>query len=205
MGSIALKIEQYLLALSGPWVPWCLALVAAADSSFLSLIEVNDLLIVVLTVKHPENMLLYCGFTTAGSVAGCWLMFRLGQKGGELFLARRFAEEQIHRVGNLQKKYGFLALVVSSILPPPTPFKLVVLTAGALKTPVKRFLFSMILGRSCRYFAAGVLALLYGELAWTYLRQHYFVGSCVAVGVILAGVVFLILARKSSFLSPTGN
>jgi membrane protein YqaA with SNARE-associated domain len=205
VGSVALRIEQFLLALTGPWAPFCLALIAAADSSFLSLIEVNDLLIVVLTVKHPENMLLYCAFTTVGSVAGCWLMFRLGQKGGEVFLTRRFAESQIRKVGDWQKKYGFLTLVASSILPPPTPFKLVVLTAGALKTPLRSFLFSMVLGRSCRYFTAGVLALLYGEMAWTYLQQHYFRGAFLAVGVILAGVIIFMLARNSRFFHPTGN
>lgn len=199
VGSVALRIEQYLLALAGPWVPLALALIAAADSSFLSLIEVNDLLIVVLTIRHPEAMFVYCAFTTLGSIVGCWLLYRLGQMGGEMILLRRFSETRIRQVFNWQEKYGPLALLVSSILPPPTPFKLVVLSAGVLKTSLRSFLFAVAIGRCCRYFGTGILALFFGEKAWSYFRQHFHLRAWLLAGGILAIVIIFMVVKRSRF------
>src|SRR5262245_24658133 len=104
-----------------------LALVAFFDSSFLSLPEVADALIVLAAVHQPSLWQSYSAATTAGSVAGCYALYALARKSGDEFLRKRFHAERIDRGLNLFKRYGLLAVIVPSILPPPTPFKIFVL------------------------------------------------------------------------------
>src|SRR4026209_486353 len=104
-----------------------LAIIAFLDSSFLSLPQVGDALIVALTIQHPERWLLYSAATTLGSTAGCFVLYTIARKGGEAFLRRRFSEAQIDRGLGLFRRHGLLAGIVPGMSPPPTPFKIFVL------------------------------------------------------------------------------
>ena len=73
---------------------------AICDSSFLSLPEVNDVLLMTFSISHPEGMLKYAVLTTLGSVAGCALLYAVGRKGGEAFLRRRFKDERLAKIHN---------------------------------------------------------------------------------------------------------
>src|SRR5215467_3732931 len=77
--------------------PSGLFLIALLDSSFLSLPEVADALIVIMVVQHPDQWLLIAVMATLGSVAGCYLLYAVARKGGEAFLRRRFKERHITR------------------------------------------------------------------------------------------------------------
>ena len=79
-------LQPLALQLGGPG----LAIIAFFDSSFLSLPEVSDVLIVVLTIQHPARWLYYAAMTTLGSVCGCYALYALARKGGEAALRRRF-------------------------------------------------------------------------------------------------------------------
>ena len=68
-----------------------LFVIAALDSSFLSFPQVNDLLIIYLSTKYPERMPFYASMTTAGSLVGCFLLYAVARKGGEVFLRKRFS------------------------------------------------------------------------------------------------------------------
>ncbi len=98
MKAIALKIQNYFLALTGPLGGWALLLIALFDSSFLSLPEVNDILIITLSIKNPERMLYYCTMTTLGSILGCLALFTVGRKGGQVLLRKKFAQHKIETV-----------------------------------------------------------------------------------------------------------
>src|SRR6188768_3170612 len=89
-----------------------LALIAFLDSSFLSLPQVGDALIVALTIQHPERWMLYSAATTLGSTAGCFVLYTIARKGGEAFLRRRFSEKQIDRGLGLFRRHGLLAVIV---------------------------------------------------------------------------------------------
>ena len=73
-------------------------LIALFDSSFLSLPEVNDILIITLSIKNPERMLYYCTMTTLGSILGCLALFTVGRKGGQVLLRKKFAQHKIETV-----------------------------------------------------------------------------------------------------------
>src|SRR4029453_3044434 len=116
-------VEGFALSLGGPG----LFLIAFLDSSFLSFPEVCDLLIVWLTIQHPHRMLYYAFMCTAGSVAGCFALYWVGQRGGQAFLEKRFKSGSVDRAMAVFRRFGLLGIIVPSHLPPPMPFKVFVL------------------------------------------------------------------------------
>jgi membrane protein YqaA with SNARE-associated domain len=160
-----------------------LFLLAALDSSFLSFPQVNDLLIIYLSTKYPARMPYYAGMTTAGSLVGCYLLYAVAWRGGEAFLRRRFSSARVNRGLALYQRHGLLAVIVPSLLPPPVPFKLFVLLAGAARVSPLKFGIAIVIGRGIRYFGQGYLAVLYGERAAAMVQDH---GTI--VGISLAGV-----------------
>jgi len=194
---IAHKIQHFFLALTGPLGGWALLLIALFDSSFLSFPEVNDILIITLSIKNPHKMPYYCGMTTLGSILGCLLLYSVGRKGGELFLRRKFAEHRLQAVSRWYSKYGIFTVMVPSILPPPTPFKIFVLFAGAFKTRLSKFIFAVTVGRGFRYFFEGYLAVRYGARAKDYMHQNYpYVALAVGLTIVFGFLVFYFVRRN---------
>ncbi len=161
-------IEGLALALGGPG----LFILSFLDSSFLSFPEVTDILIIVLVTKHPERFLWYTALPTIGSVMGCYVLYALARRGGEAFLRKRMPERHVEKAFSVFRKYGLLAVAIPSILPPPVPFKMFVLAAGAARVRPVDFLVAVTIGRGIRYFGEGVLALWYGQWAIDLLNQH---------------------------------
>jgi len=203
--AIALKIQNYFLALTGPLGGWALLLIALFDSSFLSLPEVNDILIITLSIKNPEKMLYYCTMTTLGSILGCLALFTVGRKGGQVLLRKKFAQHKIETVARWYKKYGILAVMIPSILPPPMPFKIFVLFAGAFRIGVGRFIFAVTAGRGFRYFLEGFLAVEYGEAAKDYMHQNYPYIALGVVALIFISALFYFLYRRNRAASKAAQ
>ena len=174
-----------------------LALVAFFDSSFLSLPEVADALLVVAVVHEPALWPYYAAATTAGSVAGCYALFAVARKGGDAFLRRRMKGHHIDRALRLFQRFGLLAIVVPSILPPPMPFKVFVLLSGIANIPTGRFLAAVTIGRAFRYGGEAWLAYEYGEEAGTYIRNNLpTISIWTAVIVALGGVTYILWRRR---------
>ena len=173
-----------------------LALIAFLDSSFLSLPQVGDALIVALTVQHPERWMLYSAATTLGSTAGCFVLYAIARKGGEAFLRRRFSEAQIERGLGLFRRHGVLAVIVPAMLPPPTPFKIFVLLAGLAGIRPVPFAIGIAIGRGFRFGLEGWLAYKYGPQATQYIKDNLATASLVVAGLVLIVGVALIVARR---------
>jgi len=204
---LALKIQQFFLAISGPLGGWGLLLLALFDSSFLSLPEVNDVLIITLSIKNPHKMPYYCGMTTLGSILGCLLLYSVGRAGGEVLLRRKFAERRVEAVSRWYNKYGIFAVMVPSVLPPPTPFKIFVLFAGAFKIKASKFILAVTLGRGFRYFFEGYLAVEYGETARDYMNQNYpYIALVIGVAMVLGLLAYYLVRRyRTSNQEITGR
>ena len=144
---------------------------AFLDSSFLSIPEVNDFLMVTSCAAHPERAWLYVGMTTFGSLAGCSLLWWLGKRGGEGFLVRRFGTARVEQTRERFKKWDVMALAIPSMLPPPTPFKIFVLSAGVFGIPYRRLALTLIVARGLRYTFWGTLGIVYGDEALAMLRH----------------------------------
>ncbi len=142
-----------------------LGVIAFLDSSFLSFPEVVDLLMVGLIAKYPDRMLWYAFWPTVGSIAGAYTIYAMARRGGEAFLRRRLHERHVDRAFALFRKYGLLVVAIPSIMPPPVPFKIFILAAGAARVKPLDFLIAITLGRGIRYFGEALLAAWYGEAA----------------------------------------
>jgi membrane protein YqaA with SNARE-associated domain len=186
-------MQSVALSLGGPG----LFIIALLDSSFLSFPEVNDLLIIYLTTQHKERMPYYALMTTLGSIAGCLLLYGLARKGGEAFLRSRFSERHIDRAMDRFRRFGLLAVLVPSILPPPTPFKIFVLAAGVARVKPTHFILAIAIGRGIRYFGEGLLAVYYGEQAADFLHANARpVALAIALAALIIGVAWI--ARRKS-------
>jgi membrane protein YqaA with SNARE-associated domain len=189
MASILSTIEAWASELGGIG----LFVIALLDSSFLSFPQVNDLLIIVLSTKYPARMPYYAGMTTLGSLIGCFMLYGLVRRGGESFLRTRMQGRYFDRAVKLYQKYGLLAVIVPALLPPPVPFKLFVLLAGAASVSPLRFGIAIVIGRGIRYFGQGYLAVLYGERAADFMK-HY--GAQIGVGLAVVAVVAAVIVIK---------
>jgi len=189
---VAGVVQQFAERLGGPG----LALLAFLDSSFLSFPEVTDVLIVLLVVQHPAAWAYYALLTTSGSVAGCYILYAMARKGGEAFLRRRFHERHVDRGLALFQRYGLLAVVVPSILPPPTPFKIFILLAGVADVRPRTFIAAVTIGRGLRYGGEALLAYLYGERALGFIQNNMAqVSLWAGVTVAVLGVGFVVWRR----------
>lgn len=140
-----------------------LFVLAFLDSSVLSFPEVVDVLMMGLAAKYPERALWYAALPTVGSIAGCYVLYSLALRGGEAFVRRRLKKRHVERAFAVFRRYGLLAVAVPSILPPPVPFKIFVLAAGASGMKRTDFLVAISIGRGTRYFGEALLAAWYGE------------------------------------------
>ncbi len=171
--------------------------VAFLDSSFLSLPEIADILVVSFVMQDKDRLLYYAAMSTLGSIAGCLLVYALGLKGGEAFLRRRFSAGRVERGMEAFRRYGLLAVLVPALLPPPAPFKIFVLLAGVARVRLSTFALAIGIGRGLRYCALGLLAVWYGDMAMNYLRENARGAGLIAAGLtLLLGVAYILWSRR---------
>jgi membrane protein YqaA with SNARE-associated domain len=185
-------VQALALGLGAPG----LFLAALADSSFISLPEVVDILLIWMTIQHKSRMVLYASSATLGSVAGCLLLYAVGRKGDQ-FIARRFSAKRVERALGAFRRFGLMAVLIPSLLPPPMPFKIFVLLAGAAGISTGRFAVAIAIGRGIRYFGEGLLAVWYGEQAMQFLDANGRTVSLSLAVLMAAGLGGYLLWQKT--------
>ncbi len=193
--TISVWLKEVLL----PYGGFGLMLLAVCDSSFVSLPEVNDILLMTFSISNPGGMVTYATLTTLGSLIGCALLYGVGRKGGEAFLRRtpRMTDDKLVRIQNWYRRHGVLAVIIPSLLPPPTPFKIFVLSAGAFGISWPKFIAAVVVGRGIRYFSEGILAVIYGPAAIEFVRQNFgMIGLGLAILIVASAVVYFFFARR---------
>jgi membrane protein YqaA with SNARE-associated domain len=171
-------------------------ILAALDSSVLPTLGAVDALTIILAARHPELWPYYAMCSTAGSVCGASVAYRLSGLG---ILHRRIKGAVFDRVTAFLKRFGNLALALAALLPPPFPTSAFVLSAGATRYRFIAFVLSFGTGRACRFALLAYLASVFGRRfvtrmwsAHTLVRLGVFGGVLVCVGLL----AWLIL-RKS--------
>ncbi len=177
-----------------------LFLIAFLDSSVLTFPVINDLLLINLSIKYPARMPYYALMATLGSVGGCLLLYYLARKGGEAMF-HKHAGARARHIHAWINRNGFVSILVTALLPPPTPFKVFVIAAGALEMPVGTFVLGLLAARSVRFFGEGFLAIKYGDHASQFLLAH----KLEVAGITLAAVLILYLGSHLAFRRPVSS
>lgn len=194
------RLSDYLIAFG----PFGLFAVAVLDSSFVPLPSSADALMLLLTAAHPRWMVFYAIVATAGSTVGCWLLYSASRRAGRRALSR-FSESKQRRVKGLIDRYDVLSVLVASVLPPPFPFKLFVITAGVFRFSLTRFLTAIVVGRGFRFLLEGYFAIRYGAQAKVFLAKYYpWIGLGLAV-IIIVGFLSRSLWKRKSDASIAAN
>jgi membrane protein YqaA with SNARE-associated domain len=180
-----------------------MVIIGALDSSLLSLPEINDYLVVGRCYKYPTAVFYFPLFAAAGSVIGCNLLYTIVRRGGQAVLRKRFKLHSIRRVERAYERFGFLAIGIPAILPPPLPFKVFVATAGALEYPRWKFLLTVMIARSFRYYVEGILAVFYGRRVLLFLKDNGLViVSAVGSLALIGGIVYIFIIKRRRNLNP---
>ena len=194
-------VQAFALSIGGPG----LFLVAFLDSSFLSLPEINDLLVVAVVIQQKELMLYYATMATLGSVVGCLVLYWFGRRGGGTLVRRRFGGAKMERAMELSNRYGVLAVGMPAILPPPAPFKIFVLLAGVAAVPIWQFVATIAVARGFRYVVVGMLAVRFGNDAVAFLEANgRAVLLVVALLVVGGGLAYVLWRRCREAIRPAG-
>lgn len=195
-------LEHYVIGLPIYFAAPAMILIGALDSSLLSLPEINDYLVVGRCIKQPSAVFYFPLFAAAGSVLGCLLLYSIMRRGGQAVLRRRFKRENVERVERAYARFGFLAIAVPAVLPPPMPFKIFVATAGTLEYPRWKFLVTVMIARSLRYYVEGVLAVFYGRRVLLFFKDHGLVILSVVTGVVVLAILIYLFAGRSGAAVP---
>jgi len=202
--AIARWLEVNVIGLPVYFAAPAMIVIGALDSSLLSLPEINDYLVVGRCYKYPTAAFYFPLFAAIGSVIGCNLLYTIVRRGGQAVLRRRFKLEHIERVEKAYARFGFLAIGLPAILPPPLPFKIFVATAGALEYPRWKFLLTVMIARSVRYYVEGILAVYYGRRVLLFIRDNGIVVVSIAATLVLIGVIiYLLINRRRNATAQT--
>jgi membrane protein YqaA with SNARE-associated domain len=207
---LAKRLQAYVLG-----VPFIIAapsmiLIGALDSSLLSLPEINDYLVVMRCFNDHKlgdhkSVFIFPLCAALGSVIGCVVLYEIMRRGGQAVLHRRFRQSHIDRVERAYARFGFLAVAVPALLPPPMPFKVFVATAGALEYPRWRFVLTVMIARSLRYFIEGVLAIYYGEKVIWFLKEFGFAILIGVAGLCVVGLTIYVFGDRGKGELPEGD
>jgi membrane protein YqaA with SNARE-associated domain len=192
------RIANFIQALAGGLGGPGLALIAFADSSFISLPEVADVLLVVQVVKDPKWWWYYGALVTAGSVLGCWILYELARRGGEAVLKKGFSQKTIDKSFRWFQRFGILAIVLPSIMPPPVPLKIFLLLAGMSGMSRLTFLIAITSARALRYVGEAFLAVRYGRDALDIVQRNLGrIGVALTAVLVIVGLIWLWRRRRT--------
>jgi len=194
------KLSHWLLSFG----PFGLLAIAFLDSVLVPIPGGVDAMLLLLAASRPSWMLIYVAAAMIGSTAGCVGLYKISERAGHRAL-NRFSEKKQKRVKDLIDRYDVLSVLVASVLPPPFPFKLFVVSAGVFRLNLVRFTIAIAVGRTFRYLLEGYLAAHYGEHAKEILAHYY---PSIGIGVAVLIIAFFIakhLLKRGSQPEPVSS
>jgi membrane protein YqaA with SNARE-associated domain len=182
---ILARYTAWVWALLKPLGSWGVFGIAFVDSAFMGI--PLDPVVASYVYSDRAGFLLYAVMASAGSALGSSIVYLIGRKGGELVLRRRISKARFEHIRHAFERREFWALMFPSMLPPPTPFKLFVLSAGVFEMRFGHFLLAIFTGRMARFLVLSALTVAFGpqivSMAATLVREHLWatIGAVVAV------------------------
>lgn len=184
-----MTVWQHLRRMGGPG----LVLLGIADNSVIPLTGSMDVLTIWLAARHLHPWPYYAAMATIGAVAGGYITYALAHKGGKEAMERKLSRRRALKVSKTFERWGFAAIAIPALLPPPFPFVPFLLAAGAMQYPRKKFLAALTLGRGIRYTIAAGLGFHYGRHILRFFSQYYEPAMAILIGLAVIGGVMSII------------
>jgi membrane protein YqaA with SNARE-associated domain len=186
---LAFSISQYLRRMGGPG----LILLGIADNSVVPLTGSMDVLTIWLAARHHQPWPYYAFMATLGSVIGGYITYALARKGGKETMDRKLSKKRAAKVSKVFERWGFLAVAIPALLPPPFPFVPFLIAAGAMQYSPKKFLVALTVGRGVRYSIMAALGFVYGRHILRFFDQYYAPALTVLIGLAVIGAVLTLI------------
>jgi membrane protein YqaA with SNARE-associated domain len=187
-------VWRWVVRLGGPG----LILLGIADNSIVPLTGSMDVLTLWLAAHHRDIWPYYAAMATTGAVLGGYITYALGRQAGKEAIERKFNQAKARKIFSKFDRWGFKSVFLSAILPPPFPLVPLLLAAGALQYPKKKFVPALALGRAVRYLLIAGLGSLYARQITRFFSQYYKPAVLVLAGLaVLGGMLTLLEYRRS--------
>jgi membrane protein YqaA with SNARE-associated domain len=155
-----------------------------------------DALLGVFIWNDKPHFWLYCLLASVGSAIGGLLPYGLGRAGGEIFLLKHVNRKRYERMRARFERQEFLAMMIPSMLPPPTPWKAFVFAAGVFEMRTVPFMLSVFSGRMLRWLILSLLVIKLGPGAVGLVAQHGLAALAIVGGLALVGFAVWWMRRK---------
>jgi membrane protein YqaA with SNARE-associated domain len=170
-----------------------LVLLGLADNSIIPLTGSMDVLTIWLAARHREPWPYYAFMATLGAVIGGYITYMLARKGGKETMERKLSKRRAAKVSKAFERWGFSAIAIPAVLPPPFPFVPFLVAAGAMQYSQKKFLAALTLGRGIRYSIAACLGFVYGRHILRFFDQYYKPAMAILIGLAVIGAVMSLI------------
>jgi membrane protein YqaA with SNARE-associated domain len=168
------------------------------DNSVVPVPGSMDVATILLAARDKQLWFYYAAMATVGSVIGGYLTYRIARKGGEEALRKRFSKQKVQKVLKTFGRWGFAAIVVPAMLPPPFPIVPFLIAAGAMQYSRAKFLAALAVGRIIRYSIFAFLGATYGSQIISLFTHHGFAVLFTTLAAAVATVIIVLLVRKRS-------
>jgi membrane protein YqaA with SNARE-associated domain len=175
---------------------WGVGAAALLDSSTIPI--PMDALLAVYVWNDKSHFWIYCLLAAAGSAVGGLLPYGLGRVGGEFFLLKHVNRKHYERMRTRFENQEFLAMMIPSMLPPPTPWKACVFAAGVFEMKVAPFMLAVFCGRMVRWMVLSMLVLKLGPSAVQIVEHHSLGLLAIVGGLAVAGFAWWWIRKKRS-------
>lgn len=173
-----------------------LVLLGLADNSVVPLTGSMDVLTIWLAARHREPWPYYALMATLGAVIGGYITYSLARKGGKEAMERKLSKKRTAQVCKAFERWGFGAVAIPALMPPPFPFVPFLLAAGAMQYPRRKFIAAITLGRGVRYSIVAWLGFHYGRHILRFFDQYYKPALAVLIGLAVIGTVLTIVQYR---------
>ena len=186
---IAITVWNHLRHLGGVG----LVLLGLADNSIIPLPGSMDILTIVLAAHHSRLWWYYAFMATVGAVIGGYITYGLARRGGKQAFERKLSKKTAEKVFKRFERWGFFAVAVPAILPPPFPIVPFLLAAGALQYSRRKFVLALALGRGVRFTILAGLGAIYGRHIVRFFSRYYKPALFMLIGLaVIAGIISLV-------------